>query len=76
LWQVSAGQALPLLMLTGSISAETALRIGAVQQICDEFDTPLAPPHGAMLLLMRSLLANGVWQVGESRLCPLGAGIR
>ena len=49
-------------MFDRPISASTALKVGAVQSVNDSFDVTISPPHGAMLLLMRSLLSDGVWQ--------------
>jgi len=58
---VMASNASSLLLLDQSISAQDALRMGAIQHVADDFDIPLSPPIGAQLLFCRWMLGDGVW---------------
>ena len=67
---VGAGVAVSMLGLDANVSAEEALRTGAVQQLAEAFDpsTLAHAPYGAALLLCRYLLHDAVWTMAPSEL--------
>ena len=65
---VGAGRAMTALALDESLTAQAAHAIGAVQRVAPSFEEVLTPPQGAMLLLCRSLLIDGVWLFSTAQL--------